>query len=377
MVAGVIVALVSVEGVLRVGFDGKFAPRPEFCVSDQYLGWKTAPNLDHTFFGPDFRIKIKTDVDGYRLGALGEVDYGKELVVLLGDSNAFGWGVSTDETFASFLDERLFEASGGELRLVNLGVAGYGTFQSAHRFKEFLKGHPGARISAIVFVHSKNDPTDNLRTMGYQLGLWKVKSREPKERSRIHIMNLIAYGREVLRQKEIAEEHVPEDIDEIHPYLQDMLFTHEIDSPKAIPTQIDFDGIVVDFENLSREDSSPERMLRRENLTQIQRDVLRVAIRSVYLLAKGRADTIFHFVIPNAPDWIEPEFLAVFDSTPVPDGINVQAIGQYPQIEGYGKNVLNQHSGGHYTPEFNEFWAEAIMDVLVKKKVVMSSNPRD
>jgi hypothetical protein len=35
----------------------------------------------------------------------------------------------------------------------------------------------------------------------------------------------------------------------------------------------------------------------------------------------------------------------------------------------YGGKVLNDHSGGHYTPEFNRSWAEKLMGLLRDQRV--------
>src|SRR5512132_1553295 len=104
VVAALVVAFVVGEVAVRLIYGAKYRPRPVFGVGDTRLGWKPGPKLDDTFYGPDYSVHIRTDADGYRLGSLGEIDYSKELVVLLGDSYGFGWGLSTDDTFASRLD---------------------------------------------------------------------------------------------------------------------------------------------------------------------------------------------------------------------------------------------------------------------------------
>lgn len=101
-------------------------------------------------YGPDYSSTVRTDAEGHRLGSLGEVEYDKKLIVLCGDSFTFGWGVSTEETFASYLDEIVHRVSGGTHRVVNLGVGGYGTFQYYFRLKYLLANHPNAQIAAVI-----------------------------------------------------------------------------------------------------------------------------------------------------------------------------------------------------------------------------------
>ena len=369
MIAALVVALVASETILRLVYGDKFGRRPTFSIPDDKLGWKTSPNLHHTFYGPDFRMDIRTDIDGYRLGVIGEVDYSKKIVVVLGDSNAFGWGVSTASTFPSHLDEQLYEKSGGSLRVVNLGVPGYGTFQSVLRFKYFLEKHPEARVAAVVFIHSQNDPADNLNALGYQLGIWRVKNSQTKERSRYHIVNFIAYAHRILRRNQLPESRAPDDIDTIDPFSEDMFFTHQIDSPKAVPSKISFGGTIVNLEGLTREDSFAETLLERKYLTAPQRDIFRAAIQSLYAISETRVEQLFHIISPHSPAWIENEFLQVLGTTPADAGIHVHVLGRYPPIQGFDKEILNRHSGRHFTPDFNEFWADAVTDVLVRQHI--------
>ena len=182
-------ALVLCEVILRVVYDDKFGKRPRFIIADEELGWRPNAGLDHTFYGADFKIDIHSDDDGYRLGRLGQIDYGKELTILCGDSYVFGWGVPTEETMASYLDECVDRVSGGSRRVVNLGVGGYGTLQYYFRLANFLKAHDSSRISTVIIIHSPNDATDNLKSLGYHIGAWEVRNREEPERSPVHLLN--------------------------------------------------------------------------------------------------------------------------------------------------------------------------------------------
>ena len=204
VLASILVAAVLGEIAVRVVYGPKFRPRAVFGVGDAHLGWKPAPGLDDTFYGPDYSIHIRTDADGYRLGELGEADYSRGLIVLLGDSYAFGWGLSTGDTFASRLDALMSSESGGSLRVVNLGVGGYGDLQSADRFEEFLHTHPQASVRAVIDQHCMNNGVDNFRSFGYHLGRWEVEPVE-RPRSPLHLVNLIAYARKVSSRKSSGE----------------------------------------------------------------------------------------------------------------------------------------------------------------------------
>ena len=124
------------ELFVRNLYEGKYAQRPFLFKSDSNLGWAPNEDLDHTFYGSDFQMSIKTDADGYRIGSLDDWRQAEDLIVVSGDSYTFGWGVSNEETLVDELD-RLINENDGERRVVNLGVGGYGTSQSAIRLREF------------------------------------------------------------------------------------------------------------------------------------------------------------------------------------------------------------------------------------------------
>lgn len=95
------------------------------------------PNLDVTFQ----KVPVITNSLGLR---------GKEIsinppkntfrIALLGDSFAFGWGVTQNKIFAQRLEDNLNRISQGNptFEVINLGVPGYSTFQEVEKLK--IKG---------------------------------------------------------------------------------------------------------------------------------------------------------------------------------------------------------------------------------------------
>src|SRR6185503_2752348 len=55
---------------------------------------------------------------------------GVRRVVVIGDSQAWGYGVGDDETIPAQLQRLLNEAGGARYEVLNLGVGGYGTDQA-------------------------------------------------------------------------------------------------------------------------------------------------------------------------------------------------------------------------------------------------------
>jgi len=371
-VAALAVVLLCAEAILRTAFDGKYGKRPDFFLSDPTLGWKTSPGLDGTFYGADFSIHVRTDENGYRLGRLGEVDFHKRLVLLAGDSNVFGWGVSTGETMPSYLDELVHDASGGDARVVNLGVGGYGTLQYFVRIRDLVERHPDATIAAVVVVHAPNDAADNLKSVGYYFGAWKAQDNPPKERSSVHLVNLVAYTFQLVRDWRAAADGASKDDSVVHPYLQDMLFSIDTERPKTIHPELDICGRSVSFKNLTEGDWSAEKTFARENLTEIQREMMSASMGCMYTLPFGRGTRIFHLVVPTSPDWFADGVENALREAAPGDTSEVGFHGRLLDPDRYEGQVLNDHTGGHYTPGFNKVWAGKIYELLRSDGVGLS-----
>jgi hypothetical protein len=354
---------------LRVIYRGKFGKRPGFFVGDQQLGWRPAANLDHTFFGTDFTMHVRTDAEGYRLGALGAVDLAKELIVVAGDSYVFGWSVHTEETFASFLDERVADESRGRARTLNLGVGGYGTLQSGVRLGRFLNAHSDSDVRAVVVFHSPNDPVDNVNSIGYHIGVWEVIDRQPKARSRVHLVNFADYVLAVFDYKRDKSKYDSKD-DQIHPFLQDVAFAFDYKLPRSLPPMIEMNGRVVNLTDLSSGDYSKPETVARRSMTQVQRQLTLEGVRSMNYLLTQRGIAVFHAVVPSAPPWFVEEMSQVLEEAREDLDGTVEVLGQFPDTDKYGRDYINDHSGRHYTPDFNSYWAGEMMTVLESHGIV-------
>jgi hypothetical protein len=262
LTTGVIVLLLAgVEVVLRSVFDGKYGKRPSFFVPAPTVGWQCTAGLDDTFSGADFRIHVRTDEYGYRLGRLGEVDFRKRLVVLAGDSNVFGWGVSTGETMASYLDEMAYDASGGEAR------------------------------------------------------------------SSLHLVNLFAYAVEIVEERRASAD-------------------------RRVPRR---DGRRL----VSGEDLRP-----RKPDGDSEGDAVRVVELDSHAALRSRNEGASH----RRADGVSN---ALREAVPTDTSAAV-SYGRLLDPAQYPGQVLNDHTGGHYTPEFNKAWAGKIYELLRSEGVELS-----
>jgi hypothetical protein len=84
VVISLAIALGCVEIFIRIYFGPRYAPQSHIYLIDSTLGWKPRPNLDDTFWGPDFSMAIKTNRFGCRLGRLDDIPAEAKLVILAG-----------------------------------------------------------------------------------------------------------------------------------------------------------------------------------------------------------------------------------------------------------------------------------------------------
>ncbi len=135
-----------------------------FWRADPLLGWSHEPGAAGTFVGPDpWPIEFEAPVRINSLGLRGpEVEPpppGGLRVLLLGDSMVAGFEVPYRETFGARLEARLARQFGAPVQVINAGVRGYGTDQSALYYRERGRAlEPGV----VVLFHSGNDPDDNV-----------------------------------------------------------------------------------------------------------------------------------------------------------------------------------------------------------------------
>lgn len=349
LLIGTMVGLVAAEALVRVTHGARYADRPTFYPSDSLLGWSPAPDLDHTYYGDDYSITVATDEGGYRLGQLGRVPDGAERVLLVGDSYTFGWGVSTPDSYASRLDEALAPTS---MRAVNVGVGGYGTMQSSLRLERYLQEHPSQPVSAIVLLHSHNDPSDNVTFATVQRGL-RQYVEGPRNRG-LHLQNLVRLVKRATTNPDDASAHT------LPGGYRDFLWTvgaFETDAGQQVGRSDD--PLPGSDEELMWPAQEVLPTYERESLTRLQSDLLRESIARINQLGIERGALVIHTTIHSAPMWYVEPIRQLVEET-APGNEQVSWCGRVPADQEYVGPVENDHSGSHYTPELNGYYAEKI-----------------
>jgi lysophospholipase L1-like esterase len=124
--SALLLALSLAELLWRAARTSQYGPttNPSYVLHDPELGWRYRPGARARHLTSEFDVEVRVNDQGFRdapfppPGGLPE-----PTILALGDSQTFGWGVAAEQAFPSRLQEEL------GMRVLNLGVSGYGTDQ--------------------------------------------------------------------------------------------------------------------------------------------------------------------------------------------------------------------------------------------------------
>ena len=123
--------------------------------NDPYTGYTIRPNLAADMpITPDTAYSLYTDIRGVRVTAAGEHGPANPQVVVIGDSQSFGMGVSNDQTYPYALSREL------GVPVANLSVPGYSTVAALRRLENFGDFHP----KIVILGHYYDHPRRNINT---------------------------------------------------------------------------------------------------------------------------------------------------------------------------------------------------------------------
>lgn len=147
---------VALEGTVRVLTRLMGACHP-VCMTqyDSLLGWRPVANAvaPHRHAPLGFDVTYRLNADGHRGHAYPRAKApGRYRIVIVGDSNGFGWGVSDDRLVSTLIDD-----ASDTVEVVNLSVSGFGTDQEYLRLmRDGLAYHP----DLVVLQVTPNDLDD-------------------------------------------------------------------------------------------------------------------------------------------------------------------------------------------------------------------------
>lgn len=155
------------EGVAYLSLGTLIGPTfSTYLTYDKNRGWKLRPNfkgiIKHRAKGFSFDVHISSS--GFRIDSgMKNITNKKESIVILGDSNAFGFGLNGYETLAAQLSTSL-KKYGISLGVLNAGVPGYDILQTIIRLKAIeIK----EKMLFLFLVHPVNDIVNSGNDIDY------------------------------------------------------------------------------------------------------------------------------------------------------------------------------------------------------------------
>src|SRR5215813_539175 len=141
--------LVALEAGARVAYtiqyDAQHSPTQPWFIYSAVLGWDRRPG----FKGVAGGYERTFDARGYFSTDSNQITNTEQKVIVLGDSNTFGYGTPADATFTEVADDLLPGVS-----MINLGVVGASSYQGRVALSKYLKV---IKPSLIVCSYNFND----------------------------------------------------------------------------------------------------------------------------------------------------------------------------------------------------------------------------
>ena len=126
-------------------------------VDPAFTPLRGAPETTTVLARPEFRVRVRTNAEGFRGPALPDAKRAGVLrIVVLGDSFTWGYGVRERQAYPARLERRL-RAHGVPAEVVNLGLPGTGPLDYAHHLEHAGLALAPDLVVVGVFANDLND----------------------------------------------------------------------------------------------------------------------------------------------------------------------------------------------------------------------------
>src|ERR1700730_2542662 len=126
---------------------------PAMCEPDDHRIWRYRSGLDFSYQAPEFVIQIRTNADRLRSEPIDNSNR-NPLVLFIGDSFTFGWGVQENRRFSEVIRDKLVKELGRPIRIINAGHWMYTFDQQLVLLKELLtKYRPQVVVQGLYWPH--------------------------------------------------------------------------------------------------------------------------------------------------------------------------------------------------------------------------------
>jgi lysophospholipase L1-like esterase len=126
--------------------------------SDRMSQWQTTPDLVNRHMRGSREphdFLLNTNADGLRTAASRGREEGVFRIVLMGDSNVFGWGIGDEQTLAARTQAELRTRNLG-VEVINGGQPGYSTAQMSWLFNEVIRSYQPDLTILFLSMHDHN-----------------------------------------------------------------------------------------------------------------------------------------------------------------------------------------------------------------------------
>jgi hypothetical protein len=152
LVASCLVALLLAEFVVRIAAPQQLIQiRPDLWQPVDSVGWVRRPNANLRINTGERTVSIRTDADGYRIGAAGRRD-APTRVLLIGDSFIEALQVEHEQSVAHLLEQRLGDSLRRPVVVRNAGINGWNPNHYLIRTRQLLARERFALVVIAVFV---------------------------------------------------------------------------------------------------------------------------------------------------------------------------------------------------------------------------------
>lgn len=161
LVIGSLFALFVLEFAYRIARTPWLSPttNPSYVQHDPRLGWSYRPGAHERHKSSEFDVEVEINAQGFRGKPWGVKSQERRRVLVLGDSFAFGWGVSDKQCFTALLEQRQ-----PRWEVLNAAVSGYGVDQRLLLLERLLKE---AAPDLVIDVFCANDLFENDTSFAY------------------------------------------------------------------------------------------------------------------------------------------------------------------------------------------------------------------
>lgn len=165
MILSTIITIILIEVIITAFFQQRIlktsVPEASYINYDSEIGWVNKKNVTgyHKYLRSEKPIQVRTNEFGLRGGPISlNKPEGVTRILILGDSNAFGFRLQEEEIFSTLISKYL----PGNYQVLNSGVFGYGTDQAFLLLaRERIKLQP----DIVILAFSAGDASDNMNSI--------------------------------------------------------------------------------------------------------------------------------------------------------------------------------------------------------------------